>query len=706
MAEQTNESGGSPRPTDGPVPRDPLKEIGNALISMLHTDDISDEASTEPLPIDAAGQKKIYTIFAPEEGRALFPTAAGQERARKDAWLLMTDDELEAMLICISRALEIHEALKSASASDAVRVTLSGLIKLLAKEHLDYLRRRISASFSQSTTTTADAEDEAKPAPTDTSELFSVDKLTGNQSCLHLLNAAVTSSSWGYVENYHIAVKNGDIEAEHHFDNLWLSLDNMPATEDQLTIVTTLLATWEGSAISSEEKKNLPLMVARKRVGGVCLTVAKAMISKSIRGYSEFLSHLHFEESIRRVWEQEPAALMVMKLQKPDGIIKVLTNELHLFHPLQQFASNPENKLSATTAADVVIKCLMGFAAFAYGTLSTRLGDDFDANVCRLINTISLHNENCKIMPDGAMGIVLTIIVPAIKIRFTDVFKRRCALSFLQDSVSGLPGPISNCLTLVTLPPEIKFQFEMTIQRLNFLVSSGGNTWSMTIQDFWGNSPQGALFGFGAGKAIADYDTARNGAGAADDGARGSSRQTGKIRICRNWAKHGNCRWGKNCRYLSSHTKEVRDAALASKSEKDRAPKDEKDLAQRRPRKRRKSASRSRSRSRSKSPVARGEATLTQRRLQGSFDAFCKKQDLQQGQCVSKLAMARGCQVQGCTLSGCRPRSRTSCPDQALVKFFTDERAGGGRVNVAYRANKLHGTVRDSIREQIKKGSK
>jgi hypothetical protein len=31
---------------------------------------------------------------------------------------------------------------------------------------------------------------------------------------------------------------------------------------------------------------------------------------------------------------------------------------------------------------------------------------------------------------------------------------------------------------------------------------------------------------------------------------------------------------------------------------------------------------------------------------------------------------------------------------------------GGGKVKVAYRANKLHGTVRDSIREQIKKGGK
>lgn len=48
------------------------------------------------------------------------------------------------------------------------------------------------------------------------------------------------------------------------------------------------------------------------------------------------------------------------------------------------------------------------------------------------------------------MGIVLTIIVPSIKIRYTDVFKRRRALSFLQDSVSGLPGPISTYLTLDT----------------------------------------------------------------------------------------------------------------------------------------------------------------------------------------------------------------------------------------------------------------
>jgi hypothetical protein len=97
-----------------------------------------------------------------------------------------------------------------------------------------------------------------------------------------------------------------------------------------------------------------------------------------------------------------------MKLQSPDGILQVLSDELHLFHLLQQFASTSANKLGASTAADVVIKCLMGFAAFAYGTLSIRLGDDFDANVCRLINAISLYNENCRIMPGGDLLIDIT----------------------------------------------------------------------------------------------------------------------------------------------------------------------------------------------------------------------------------------------------------------------------------------------------------
>ena len=121
MAEQAGAGEGSPKPAaaagaqpDGPVPRDPLREAGSALISILHADDVTDEASTEPMRIDPDGQKKIFAIFAPEEGRALFPTAAGQERARKDAWLSLSDGEWEVLLICISRALEIHEALKSA----------------------------------------------------------------------------------------------------------------------------------------------------------------------------------------------------------------------------------------------------------------------------------------------------------------------------------------------------------------------------------------------------------------------------------------------------------------------------------------------------------------------------------------------------------------------------------------------------------------
>jgi hypothetical protein len=635
MAERTSEGGGVPPPTaaagaspDDPAPRNPLQEASAALISILHADDISAEASVEPMRIDPAGQKKIFAIFAPEEGRALFPTAAGQERARKDAWLALTAGEWEALFICISRALEIHEALKSAASSEAVRIALPRLIDLLAKEHLDHLRRRLNASPTPAAAAAPAAEEETDQAPVSATELFSVDKLTGNSSSLQLLNAALASPSWVHVENFFAAVKDNDVAAEHLFDAIWISLDNVLATEDQLVIVNTLLATWEGSTVSSEEKRNATLMAARKVVGAACLSVAKAMISKSIRGYSEFLGNMHFDESIRRVWEQEPAALMVMKLQSPDGILQVLSDELHLFHPLQQFASTSANKLGASTAADVVIKCLMGFAAFAYGTLSIRLGDDFDANVCRLINAISLYNENCRIMPGGAMGIVLTIIVPAIKIRFTDVFKRRRALSFLQDSVSSLPGPISKCLTLITLPPEVKFHYEMTVQRLNFLVTGGANTWSMTGKEFWGDSPQGALFGYGAGQAAADDGVhALNDAGAAGEGSGGRSRKKKKGRTCNHWAKHGTCRFGDKCIYSGSHTKEAKEAALARQDTVEKSA-GEKDPDRHRsgrqggrgrspPAQSRKSPSRSRSRSRSKSPVARGEATLTQRRLQG-----------------------------------------------------------------------------------------
>jgi hypothetical protein len=50
------------------VPRDPLREASAALISILHVDDILAEASDEPMRIDPAGQKKIFAIFAPEEG--------------------------------------------------------------------------------------------------------------------------------------------------------------------------------------------------------------------------------------------------------------------------------------------------------------------------------------------------------------------------------------------------------------------------------------------------------------------------------------------------------------------------------------------------------------------------------------------------------------------------------------------------------------
>jgi hypothetical protein len=63
---------------------------------------------------------------------------------------------------------------------------------------------------------------------------------------------------------------------------------------------------------------------------------------------------------------------------------------------------------------------------------------------------IALNMIPSNFMLGGAMGIVLTIIIPSIKTRYTDVFKRRRALSFLQDSVSGLPGPISTYLTLDT----------------------------------------------------------------------------------------------------------------------------------------------------------------------------------------------------------------------------------------------------------------
>jgi hypothetical protein len=79
MAERASEGGGVPPPTaaagaspEGPVPRDPLREASAALISILHVDDILAEASDEPMRIDPAGQKKIFAIFAPEEGRALF----------------------------------------------------------------------------------------------------------------------------------------------------------------------------------------------------------------------------------------------------------------------------------------------------------------------------------------------------------------------------------------------------------------------------------------------------------------------------------------------------------------------------------------------------------------------------------------------------------------------------------------------------------
>jgi hypothetical protein len=146
--------------------------------------------------------------------------------------------------------------MKSASASDAVRITLPRVIDLLAKEHLDHLRRRLSASPNPSAAAAAAAEEVAESAPDSATEPFSMDKLTGNQSSLKLLNAAL------------------------------------------------------------REERNVALMAARKQVGAVCLSVGKAMISKSIRGFSEFLGNLHFDESIRRVWEQEPAALMVMKLLK------------------------------------------------------------------------------------------------------------------------------------------------------------------------------------------------------------------------------------------------------------------------------------------------------------------------------------------------------------------------------------------------------
>ena len=82
MAEQTGAGGGSPRPAaaagsqpDGPVPRDPLREAGSALISILHADDVTDEASTEPMRIDPDGQKKILynTAADANNSRPRFP---------------------------------------------------------------------------------------------------------------------------------------------------------------------------------------------------------------------------------------------------------------------------------------------------------------------------------------------------------------------------------------------------------------------------------------------------------------------------------------------------------------------------------------------------------------------------------------------------------------------------------------------------------
>jgi hypothetical protein len=55
--------------------------------------------------------------------------------------------------------------MKSASASDAVRITLPRVIDLLAKEHLDHLRRRLSASPNPSAAAAAAAEEVAESAP-------------------------------------------------------------------------------------------------------------------------------------------------------------------------------------------------------------------------------------------------------------------------------------------------------------------------------------------------------------------------------------------------------------------------------------------------------------------------------------------------------------------------------------------------------------
>jgi hypothetical protein len=70
---------------------------------------------------------------------------------------------------------------------------------------------------------------------------------------------------------------------------------------------------------------------------------------------------------------------------------------------------------------ETVIKCLSGFAAFARGALGDRLGDNFDVNLVNLVTNISTHNENCAIFPGGAMGIVLTVIVPALQLGYVGI---------------------------------------------------------------------------------------------------------------------------------------------------------------------------------------------------------------------------------------------------------------------------------------------
>jgi hypothetical protein len=147
-----------------------------------------------------------------------------------------------------------------------------------------------------------------------------------------------------------------------------------------------------------------------------------------------------------------------------------------------------------------------------------------------------------------------------------------------------------------------------------------------------------------------------------------------------NWQRRSHCKFGKNCKWVDSHTKTAKKAAKASRKEspkrstrKDKGGRDNSPSC---------SPSHSHSRSRSCSPTR----TLLVARLQGAFDAFCnKKQGLKAGECISNLAMKQGCRVRNCTLTGCRPNSRQHmlAPHHALIDFFCDTQVGGGVGNAA-----------------------